>query len=275
MTENFGLPSDEEAPLTRSLTLMGTGTSVGVPMIACDCAVCTSSDPRDQRTRTGVAIRNGDRRFLIDAGPELRLQLVKARIKQIEGVLFTHAHADHIMGLDDLRIFGFRQPDPIPLYCERVVEVGIRRTFSYAFSDDDSLHSRPRLVFRTIDESPFELAGLTVQPIRLLHGRLDVLGFRIGDVAFCTDASAIPDRSWPLLENLRVLILGAIRDEPHPTHFNIPQALEVIERCRPRQTYLTHISHSLPYTDTNSRLPDGVDLAYDGLTIPLDELSVE
>lgn len=257
--------------LVRSLTLTGTGTSMGVPMIACDCAVCTSPDPRDTRLRSGVYVRNGDSGFLIDTGPELRQQMVRARVQHISGVIYTHAHADHIMGLDDLRSFCFRQKQAIPLFCEDAVEQTLRRTFSYAFLDDsDSLHSRPRLTFQRIDETPFELAGLTIQPIRLLHGRLPVLGFRIQNVAFCTDVSQIPESSWQYLENLDVLILGAIRDEPHPTHFTVAQALEVVERCRPRQTFLTHISHSLPHQATNVRLPDDVLLAYDGLTVSLD-----
>jgi phosphoribosyl 1,2-cyclic phosphate phosphodiesterase len=257
---------------TRSLTLMGTGTSMGVPMIACDCAVCTSRDPHDARTRTGVAIRNGKRNFLIDAGPELRLQVVRAGIHEIEGVVFTHAHADHIMGIDDLRMYCFRQRQAIPLYCEQEVETTIRRTFPYAFHPlAESLHSRPHLEFRRISEDPFELAGLAIQPIRLFHGRLPVLGFRVQDIAFCTDVSDIPEGSWRHLEGLRVLILGAIRDEPHPTHFNISQALEVVARCRPQQTYFTHLSHSLPHEMTNARLPPGVQLAYDGLTLSLSE----
>lgn len=257
--------------IASSLTLTGTGTSMGVPMIACSCAVCTSTDPRDQRLRSGVLVRNGESAFLIDTGPELRQQLVRARVTSIDGVVYTHAHADHIMGLDDLRIFCFRQKQAIPLYCEERVEASLRQTFAYAFDEyADTLHSRPQLTFTRIGEESFELCGMTVQPIRLLHGRLPILGYRVRDVAFCTDVSAIPDASWPLLENLRVLVIGAIRDEPHPTHFTVAQALEVIERCRPQQAYLTHISHSLPHDATNARLPDHVRLAYDGLTISLE-----
>ena len=254
----------------RRLTLLGTGTSMGVPMIACECPVCLSTDPHNQRTRTGVAVHNGDRTFLIDTGPEIRLQLVRERIHRIEGVVFTHAHADHIMGLDDLRIFGFKQKGNVPLYCEEPVEDTLRRTFSYAFnSPPDTLHSIPRLTFHRIGLEPFEVGGLDIQPIRLIHGKLPVLGFRIGDVAFCTDVSAIPESSVSQLRDLRVLVLGAIRDEPHPTHFNVQQALEVIEQLRPQQTYLTHISHSLDHAETNKRLPSGISLAYDGLAIPL------
>jgi len=257
--------------LSSSLTLTGTATSMGIPMIACNCAVCTSPDPRDQRLRSGVYVRNGEAGFLIDTGPELRQQLVRARVTSINGVLYTHAHADHIMGLDDLRIFCFRQKQAIPLYCEERVETSLRQTFAYAFDPRaDTLHSRPQLCFSRIGEEPFELCGMTIQPIRLLHGHLPVLGFRMRNVAFCTDVSSIPETSWPLLENLDVLILGAIRDEPHPTHFTVAQALEVIDRCRPRQAYLTHISHSLPHDATNARLPKHVRLAYDGLTISLE-----
>ncbi len=195
--------------------------------------------------------------------------MIRAGVKKIEGVVYTHAHADHVLGMDDLRTFCFRRPEPIPLFCEEIVEHALRRMFSYAFSTDDSLHSRPRLEFRRISDEPFSLIGLEIQPIRLIHGRLGILGYRIGDVAFCTDVSEIPDASWPLLENLSVLVLGAIRDEPHPTHFSVGQAVEAAKQCRAKQTYLTHIAHNLEYEATNARLPDGIELAYDGLVIPI------
>lgn len=260
------MTSDTEA----LLTLLGTGTSMGVPMIGCDCPVCRSSDPRNARTRTGVYVQRGRQAFLIDTPPELRLQLVRERARVVDAVVYTHAHADHIMGLDDLRIFGFKRAEPVPLYCEKIVEETLRKTFFYAFDEHvDPLHSRPRLVFRRIDETPFELCGLRVRPIRLMHGNLPVLGFRMNDVAFCTDVSAVPETSWDLLTDLQTLVLGAIREEPHPTHFNIPQALEVIERLRPRRTLLTHISHSLDHQQTNQRLPEGIELAWDGQQIDL------
>lgn len=253
------------------MTLLGTGTSMGVPMIGCDCAVCKSTNPKNDRMRTGVHIQNGSQGFLIDTPPEMRIQLVRDCIKSVDAVVYTHAHADHLMGLDDLRIFGFKRKDPFPLYCEDAVEATIRRTFSYAFDSESlhSLHSKPKLMFHEIGLHPFELCGLTVQPIRLIHGRLPVLGYRINDVAFCTDVSEIPEKSWSLLEGLRVLVLGAIRDEPHPTHFSIGQALEVVDRVTPRETYLTHISHSLEYDETNARLPAGVQLSYDRQVISL------
>lgn len=259
--------------LTRGeLILLGTGTSVGVPMIGCDCAVCTSSNPKNHRTRTGVAVQTAGGTFLIDTPPELRLQLLRERIGMVEAAMFTHSHADHVFGLDDLRICGWKLSRPIPLFCEQPVEDQIRRAFSYAFetpSQDQHPGAIPKLEFVRIGLEPFSVLGQLVQPIRLLHGRLPVLGFRINDVAFCTDVSHIPDESWPLLEGLDTLIVDALQDQPHPTHFGIPQALEVVERVKPRRAYFTHVSHRLDYDATNARLPSGVELAFDGLRIPL------
>lgn len=241
---------------------------MGVPLIGCSCEVCTSTNPRNQRTRTGVAVHAPQGTFLIDTPPELRLQLVRERIGMVEAVLYTHAHADHLLGLDDLRIFGFKRKAPVDLYCEENVEAAIRQTFAYAFDTGESDHSRPYLAFRRIGVAPVRLLGMEVRPLRLMHGKLPVLGFRIGRVAFCTDCSAIPDESWPLLQGLETLILDALWwGEEHPTHFNVQQALEVIERVQPRRAYLTHVSHRMEYAATNARLPAGVELAYDGLRI--------
>jgi phosphoribosyl 1,2-cyclic phosphate phosphodiesterase len=255
----------------RELILMGTGTSHGVPVIGCHCNVCQSTDPRNNRTRTGVAVNTEQGVFLIDTPPELRIQLLRERIDLVQAVIYTHSHADHIFGLDDLRLFGYRMERAVPLYCEENVEQQIRASFSYAFTKPDAdLHhgAIPKLVLRRIGIEPFEVLGVRIQPIRLLHGRLSVLGFRIANVAFCTDVSLIPDESWPLLEGLDVLVIDALRDEPHATHFGIPQALAAVERVRPKQTYLTHVSHHLDYESTNARLPAGVELSYDGLRIP-------
>lgn len=245
---------------------------MGVPMIGCRCPVCTSPDPRNHRTRTGVYISAPEGPLLIDTSPELRLQLVREQIDMVHAVVYTHAHADHILGLDDLRIFGYKLKSPIPLYCEPIVEETLRRTFAYAFvpiEERNHLHSTPDLVFRSINTEPFDVLGLRFVPLRLIHGQLPVLGYRIHDVAFCTDVSHIPDETWPLLEGVRVLVLDALWDEPHPTHFSIQQACEVIERVQPERAYLTHCSHRLDYEKTNARLPAGVELAYDGLRIPL------
>lgn len=261
----------EEQPIAW-MTLLGTGTSMGVPMIGCDCAVCTSNDPRNQRTRTGVHIAAPEGGMLIDTSPELRIQLIRERITSVDAVFFTHAHADHILGLDDLRVFGYKRKRPVPLYCEARVEATLRQTFSYAFLEEakrDTWHSYPDLEFQSIATEPVESLGLTVQPIRLMHGKLPVLGFRIRNVAFCTDCSQIPDETWPLLEGLDVLVLDALWKEPHPTHFNVAQAVNVIARLQPKQAFLTHVSHRLDYERTNSELPDGVRLSHDGQRIPI------
>lgn len=254
------------------MVLLGTGTSVGVPMIGCHCEVCRSGDTRNHRTRCGVAVEAPGGTFLIDTPPELRLQLIRERIDLIHAALFTHDHADHIFGLDDLRIFGQYLDQPIPLYCEEPVEAQIRRAFHYSFADTrPNTHAGavPRLSFERIGTTPFELLGLQVIPIRLWHGQLPVLGFRVGDVAYCTDVSRIPDESFPLLEGLDCLIIDALRERPHPTHFSVEQSLEVIDTVKPRRAYLTHISHFLEHQTTTDALPAHVELAYDGLRIPL------
>jgi phosphoribosyl 1,2-cyclic phosphate phosphodiesterase len=234
--------------LTRELILLGTGTSVGVPVIGCRCPVCTSSNPKNNRTRTAVLVHAPDGDFLIDTPPELRIQLLREGISIVHAAVFTHSHADHIFGLDDLRIFGYRLNREIPLYCEAVVEKQLRMAFNYAFEplDPDAHHfAVPKLRFERMTTEPFELLGQSIRPIRLLHGKLPILGFRINDVAYCTDVSAIPDESWSLLEGLDTLVIDALRDQPHPTHFSVAQALEAIERIKPRRAYFTHISHSM------------------------------
>ena len=255
----------------RELVLLGTGTSTGVPVIGCDCEVCTSPNPRNHRTRSGVAVFAPEGVLLIDASPELRLQLVREQIPLAHAVIFTHGHADHLFGLDDTRLFGHRLKQPIPLFCEELTEDNIRSAFHYAFrTPPPEAHpgAIPQWDLHRIGEAPFEVLGQTVQPIRLLHGRMPVLGFRFGNVAFCTDVSRIPDDSWEKLSGLDVLILDTLREQPHPTHFGIGQALDVGRRVKPGQTYLTHISHQLEIETTNARLPANVELAWDGLRIP-------
>lgn len=272
-TDATSEPSPPEANpgVRQELVLLGTGTSTGVPMIGCDCDVCCSPNPRNNRTRTGVAVHAPDGTFLIDTSPELRVQLLRERIPLAHAVIFTHGHVDHLFGLDDTRLFPFRLGHPLPLYLEESTETTLRGAFSYAFQKrppEAKGWSIPQFDLRRIGEEPFELLGQTIEPVRLLHGRLPVLGFRLNDVAFCTDVSTIPEDSWSKLEDLDVLVLDALREKPHPTHFSIDQALEVVERLRPKQTWLTHISHGLEHELTNSRLPANVQLAYDGLRIP-------
>jgi phosphoribosyl 1,2-cyclic phosphate phosphodiesterase len=210
--------------------------------------------------------------LLIDTPPDLRFQLLREGIGIVHAVLFTHEHADHIFGLDDIRILQFYLGHPVPIYCEAFVEERIRQSFSYAFDGEEQTHAGavPQMAFRRIDASPFAALGQKIVPIRLRHGpRFEVLGFRVGNVAYCTDTNEIPDESWPLLEGLDVLVLDALRDRPHATHFSLEQAVEVARRLRPRRTLLTHISHELDYATTNARLPRGIELSYDGQRVPL------
>lgn len=253
------------------MVIMGTGTSIGVPVVGCRCSVCLSDNPRNRRMRSGVLIRAPLGEMIIDAGPELRLQLVRERATLIRAAIFTHSHADHIMGIDDLRIFGFQMDDSVPLYCEEFVEQQIRQTFSYAFSDPSThahKYAAPRLRFERITEGQdFSLLGLNIRTIRLKHGELPILGFRIGNVAFCTDVSTIPADSREQLRNLDVLVLNTLRHKPHPTHLHLDAALNLIRQLQPRQAYLTHMSHELDYDELLKELPPNVAPAYDGLRI--------
>ena len=265
-----------KAPLTidirGQLVFLGTGTSVGVPVPGCDCRVCQSNDPRNNRLRCGLALGLPEGNLLVDTPTDLRTQLLRERIGIIHSVLYTHEHADHLFGLDDLRLFPFYLGHKLPLFCEERVELRIRRSFDYAFIEDiGALHAGavPQLTFTRITTAPFEVLGVQVTPIRLLHGRFEVLGFRFGNVAYCIDTNRIPDESWPLLEGLDLLILDALRPKPHATHFSLDEAIAVAERVRARRTLFTHMSHELDHETTQARLPPGMELAYDGLKAPL------
>ncbi len=258
--------------ITGQLVFLGTGTSHGVPLIGCDCGTCRSTDPRNQRTRCAVVLGLPQGNLLIDTPPELRVQLVRERIGVIHAVTYTHAHADHLFGLDDLRIFPRYLGHALPVYCEEEVEAAIRRSFSYVF--DPAVQGYPaggvpKLEFRRIESKPLETLGARITPIRLLHGRTGILGFRAGNVAYCTDTNQIPPESMAMLEGLEVLILDGLRHEPHVTHFSIGEAVEVARRLAPKRAFFTHISHRLEHEETNRRLPSSMELAYDGLRIPL------
>lgn len=252
--------------------LLGTGTSVGVPSLGCGCSVCQSRNPRNNRTRCGAILGLPGGNLLIDTPPDLRLQLLRERLGIVHAVLFTHEHADHLFGLDDLRLFQFYLKRPVTLYCEDIVERRIRQSFDYAFTGREETHAGavPKLVFERITTEPFEALGQRIVPIRLRHGpHFNVLGFRFGNIAYCTDTNGVPDESWTLLEGLDVLVLDALRDRPHVTHFSLQEAIDVVQRVRPKQAYFTHISHELDHEATNAALPPGMQLAYDGLRIPL------
>jgi len=252
------------------VVILGTGTSHGVPMIGCDCAVCTSADERDKRSRPSVWVRVGDTRMLVDTAPELRLQCVANDIGHVDAVLFTHHHADHVTGLDDLRRFNWLLKKPIPCYgTERTLQ-RLSSMFSYAFREaHDTPHSRPHLELHHIDDNPFPVGDVDVIPIPMMHGPLPVLGFRFGRFAYCTDCSYIPDESFARLEGLDILILDALRRTPHPAHFNLEQAIEAAGRIAATQTYFTHITHELSHAETNAQLPTGMALAHDGLRLTL------
>lgn len=259
------------ADLRDWLVFLGTGTSVGVPVVGCDCRTCTSADPRNHRTRCALVLGLPEGHLLIDTPPDLRTQLLRERIGRVNAVLYTHDHADHLFGLDDVRLFPHYLGHDLPVYCEPHVEARIRKSFDYAFVAESRIYAGgvPRLEMRSIGLAPFTLLGAAVTPIRLQHGRFLVLGFRFGNVAYCTDVNAIPEESWPLLQDLDVLILDALRPRPHPTHFSLDEALATIEKLQPRRALLTHLSHELEHEATSRTLPRNVALAYDGLRIPL------
>jgi phosphoribosyl 1,2-cyclic phosphate phosphodiesterase len=255
------------------LVFLGTGTSVGVPMIGCGCDVCTSTDPRNSRTRCGLVLGLPGGNLLVDTPPDLRTQLLRERIGVVHAVLYTHEHADHVFGLDDLRLMQFYLNGPVPLYCDEAVEARIRKSFDYAFNPPRDLHAGavPQLAFHRIDAAaPFEILGQTVRPMRLRHGpNFSVLGFRFGNVAYCTDTNGIPTESMSCLADLDVLILGALRWKRHTTHFSVQEAIEAAQALGARRTLLTHLSHELDHDQTSALLPPGIELAYDGLRIPL------
>jgi phosphoribosyl 1,2-cyclic phosphate phosphodiesterase len=258
--------------ITGQMVLLGSGTSVGVPAIGCGCEVCRSSNPKNRRTRSSAVLGLPGGNLLIDTSPDLRQQLLRENIGIVHAVFYTHEHADHIFGLDDLRLMQFYLGGPVPLYCEETVEQRIRKSFDYAFSPPSSSHpgAVPQLSFRRITAEPFEVLGTTLTPIPLRHGpRLEVFGFRIGNVAYCTDTNGVPPASMALLAGLDCLVLDALRPSGHATHFGLDEAVGVARQLGPRQTYFIHMSHELEHEATNARLPAGMELAYDGLRIAL------
>jgi len=250
-----------------SITVLGSGTSTGVPTLGCHCPVCTSSDPRDNRLRPSIWVGYNGRGILVDTTPDFRTQALRANIERVDAILFTHSHADHIMGLDDVRPFNFRQGGTIPIYGSPETMQNIQRAFKYIFDGRETESSRPRLVCHTFDEEPFEVCGISIVPIRLNHGKGTVHGFRLGASAYLTDHSDIPAESKSKLENLDVLFLDALRHKPHPTHSTVERSLETVAELKPKQAYFTHICHDLGHEKTEQSFPPNVHLAYDGLKI--------
>jgi phosphoribosyl 1,2-cyclic phosphate phosphodiesterase len=251
------------------ITVLGSGTSVGVPTIGCDCKVCTSTDPRDNRLRPSVLVTYDGRNVLIDTTPDFRTQALRAQIRRMDAVIFTHSHADHIMGLDDVRPFNFRQTGSIPIYANAPTMEAIQRCFPYIFDSASRNTNVPQIEARLIDE-PFELFGLRFTPIPILHGRQTILGFRFGASAYLTDHSDIPPASMDLLHGLDVLFLDALRYKPHPTHSTVDQSTRTVEKLAPRRAFFTHICHDLGHERAESLLPPHIRLAYDGLEIQVE-----
>jgi len=237
---------------------------MGVPTLACHCAVCESTDPHDQRMRPSVLLSYGGRNVVIDTTPDFRYQAIRARIDRLDAVLFTHGHADHIMGLDDVRPFNFKQKSVVPVYGSRDTLETLRRQFSYIFDEAQPGSTLPLIELREID-GPFDLFGTTIVPVPAMHGAQPVLGFRFGQSAYLTDFSSVPEPSKALLRNLDDFILDALRYVPHPTHSNVEQSLALVDELKPKRAWFTHICHDLGHAQTNARLPANVRLAYDGL----------
>jgi phosphoribosyl 1,2-cyclic phosphate phosphodiesterase len=253
------------------ITVLGSGTSSGVPTVCCQCEVCTSTDPRDTRLRPSVLLQYENRNVVIDTTPDFRAQVLRAHLRNLDAVVYTHAHADHIFGLDDVRPFNFFQKSTIPLYATEETFAIITRVFSYAFAEEESQSSRPRLDLHILNGAAFPLFGREWIPIRLDHGRGTVYGFRVGRAAYLTDHSGIPDESKALLQELDVLFLDALRRRPHPTHTTLDQAVQLVGEIKPRRAFFTHISHDLGHTETEAELPPHIRLAYDGLEIEVQE----
>jgi phosphoribosyl 1,2-cyclic phosphate phosphodiesterase len=249
------------------ITFLGTGTSHGVPMIGCECSTCLSTDPRDTRLRPSIFVETPGARVLVDAGPDLRVQALGHKIRRVDAILFTHGHADHILGMDDVRRFNALQQGAMPCYGDEQTLVDIRRMFGYVFDPNTPKGGGlPQLeLFRIA--GPFCVGDLEVAPVPISHGRRPILGFRFGRFAYLTDCSALAPEAWPLLENLDVLVLDALRERLHPTHFSLSEAIDVAARVRARRTLFTHMCHDLPHEATCQRLPPEMELAYDGLIL--------
>jgi phosphoribosyl 1,2-cyclic phosphate phosphodiesterase len=266
-----------------TLTFLGTGTSMGVPTLGCTCAVCTSTDPHDRRLRPSALVRWNDpgdgagqgarlRSVVIDTGPDFREQALQAGITRLDAVLYTHSHADHIMGMDDLRPLSFASAregsGPIPLYATEETSEVLRHVYDYTFSPEATYPTRAKVKLQPLDDR-VHLHGVEFVRVPVLHGQMPIAGFRFGNAAYLTDVSAIPDSSFALLEGLENLAISALRHKPHPSHATVEQALGWARRIGARHTWLTHIAHELGHEETNRILPDPVRMAYDGLTLPV------
>lgn len=249
------------------ITVLGSGTSAGVPTVGCSCAVCLSTDPKDKRLRPSILLQYEGRNVIVDTTPDFRTQVLRVGLEHLDAVIFTHAHADHILGLDDVRPFNYKQRSHIPIYASAPSFDVIRRIFDYAFSDRPQLSTVPKLAVNIFDDAPFDVLGLKIQPIPLLHGNMVVYGFRVGRAAYLTDHGEISESSLARLQGLDVLFLDALRHKPHPTHSTVAASISVAQRLGAKRTYFTHMCHDLPHGETERSLPPNMFLAYDGLEL--------
>lgn len=251
------------------VTFLGTGTSQGVPVIACTCEVCCSADPRDKRLRSSIMLQDKQTLIVIDSGPDFRQQLLREKVRKLDGLVFTHEHKDHIAGMDDIRAFNYILKKEIDIYAAKQVQKAIEREFHYAF-EEIKYPGIPQFNLHTIHNKAFNVGTITLQPILVKHYMLDVFGFRVGDFTYITDAKTIPDEEIEKIKGTRILVLNALRREEHVSHFTLEEALEMIDVIKPEKAYLTHISHQLGKHElVNAELPEGVECAYDGLMLPI------
>jgi len=260
----------DKAVNSIKITFLGTGTSQGVPIINCQCPVCTSDDPRNKRLRTSVSVQTDQSVFIIDTTPDLRQQLLKYPLPNLDAVLFTHAHADHIYGIDELRRFNQLQQIRLPVYADPKTLSRLTKIFDYAFGNGQLKLGLPNLKGIEIDGS-FSIKDVLIHPIKLLHGSQEILGYRIGDLAYCTDVSKIPEESYPLLDDLDILILDALRERSHPSHFSVDEAIDEAGKIKAKQTYFVHMSHKIDHQTRQQTLPSGIKFAYDGLVLNIDK----
>jgi phosphoribosyl 1,2-cyclic phosphate phosphodiesterase len=251
------------------VTLLGTGTSQGVPIIGCKCEVCTSTDPHDNRLRSSILIESDTTTIVVDTGPDFRQQMLREGVDQMDAVVFTHEHKDHIAGLDDIRAFNFILRKRIPVYASERVQGAIKREFAYIF-DEFKYPGIPEIDLYTIPEAPFVIGDIELIPINVMHMKLPVLGFRVKDFCYITDANFISEKEFEKLKGVKILVLNALRREAHPSHYTLDEAIEVIKKIDPEKAYLTHISHQLgKHADVSKELPEGIELGHDGQVIRL------